>query len=96
MEYTGHPSVSHVYLKAALCSREEEKAITLLGVPVWLFSWDAGTASLPVPEVLCPTLPQLPTARCGSISTALSSSRPLPFRGSTSPPRPVLPAKRQK
>lgn len=62
MEYTGHPSVSHMCLKAALCSREEEKAIALLGAPVWLSSWDAGTASLPVPEVLCPALPQLPTA----------------------------------
>lgn len=36
---------------------------------------------------LCPALPQLPTALepGGSISTALSSSRPLPFGGSTSP-----------
>lgn len=55
MEYTGHPSVSLVCLKVALCSREEEKAITLLGVPVCLSSWDAGTASLPLPEVVsCP------------------------------------------
>lgn len=61
MEYTGHPSVSHVCLKAALCNRGE-KAIVLLSVPVWLFSWDAVTASPPVPEVLCPALPQLPTA----------------------------------
>lgn len=71
-----------VCLKAALCSREEEKAIPLLCVPAWLSSWDAGTAS-PFPRLEPGVLP-CPKVKAG----LLRSPNLLPLRlgGSTSHP----------